>query len=279
MNWIFKRKNNYDFRDEKVVFLISQRRNFSGKIGDNALIFDEFEGKWGFDSRYRIDDINVKRENNSDFIDTTIVFRLVVKFDEIKFLDYYKYSLRRITNFKYPHKHFIGQYNRIEEMEYEAIVKDKIFYSRTLFGSIVNNLHLRHRESFIIFISNKLPRILTSHPSLIEAIKLLNEYLKFAILKPSEFLKESYTIIQKLEANASLKVVFQDEEIIDKDTIKLSFLNENLQANSINDQVNIIDSQLNKLSNVLSELEGIDNTIEREFDKFFKNVRLPINLF
>ncbi len=279
MNWIFKRRDINDFRDEKVIFIITQKRNFSGKKSDYALVLDEKTGKWGFDSRYQILDIIVNRESNSDFITTTITFKLIEKFEETKYLDYYKYSLKRITNFKSPIKHFTGQYNRIDEIEYDAIVKDRIFYSRTLFGSIINNLHLRHRESFIVFISNKLPRILTSHPSLIDAIELLQEYLTFAIIKPALFLKESYSTFKNLENNAILKVVSQDEEINSKESIKLSFLTNDFLSNSIDDQIKIIDSQLDKLSDVISSLEGIDVSNERAFDKFFKNVRLPINLF
>lgn len=278
MNWIFKRRDKSDFSDEKVLITIKQKRNFSGKAGDNVLILYDFDSKWVFDSSYRITYIKVKKEDHSDLIYTTIELSLIEKFDKLKYLDHYKYSLRRVTNFKYPHKHFIRQYNRIEEIEYEAILKDRIFYSRTIFGSIINNLHQIHRESFIIFISIKSPRILTSRPSLIEVINLLQEYLTFSILKPAQLLKELYYNVKELESNGLISVYFNNERVDNDENIKFSFIDENLQSNSIDAQVKIIESELSKLSDIMSELKDIDEAIERSFDRFFKNVRLPIYL-
>jgi len=139
MNWVFKTGDHFELNsiEKKVKVLLIQKANFRGKVGEDVLILDKRKSDWEFTAHYRILDIASLQEIQSEKLEFLITLELVTEFEGDKLLDDYIYSLRRVTNYAYPIRHFNRKYSRLKDAEYDAIVNDNIYEKRTIVGNSV----------------------------------------------------------------------------------------------------------------------------------------------
>lgn len=197
-NWVFKLERNLWFnRDKKETISLNQKRNFRGEEGDGALILEFLNGNWQFTAHYEIQSIKIE---NPDAEKKIINIGLaLVSLLEDKLLDDYIYSLRRVTDFKRPIKHFRRKYNRLSVPEFDGILEDNIYQKRTIVGTILNALHRSHQESFLVYLAEKSPEQLLANADMDEVFTVLLEYLNYAVIKPALYLAESVRILRTLK--------------------------------------------------------------------------------
>lgn len=273
MNWIFKKDDHFKFNSnkQKAVVTIIQKRYFTGEVDEAVLILEKEKVDWEFTSLYRIEEINVK-DSESEYKTIIITLRLVQQFKEQKLLEDYVYSLRRITNYANPVRHFSRKYTRLYDAEFEAIVEDKIYLKRTILGTVLNAMHRDHQIAFIAYIAQESPELLLGKTEIDKALRLLLTYLDFAIIKPAEYLKESAVLLQN--------IVNQQEYAqigFGKDAENLTSKNVNL----IQPQVETIELYLNDFFGFKNEklgLQLLELDENQKFKRLFKNTPLPLTL-
>lgn len=266
MNWIFKKEIVTDVTNEKDLAYVelNQKRNFTGEVGDRVLILDS-SGEWAFIAYMTISKIGRETkniENNKIFISLT----LNKKFDVPKPLDDYIYSLSRITNFSNPSSHFRIKYNRVTDEEFDAILNDDIYLERTILGTVLNSLHQNHKESFISYLADESPALLTNKVDSSLALKYLKSYLLGSVVLPAQYL---------IECDAYAEALFGKENKEGFGFKNSSKLNNNFD-NMMSRQVDVINKYLPDLDELLLENTKIKS--QTNFKKLFKNAKLPISL-
>ncbi|MCH6236786.1 hypothetical protein [Cognataquiflexum rubidum] len=273
MNWIFKTgdyiKTENDGQRATITF--EQKRNFTGKEGEDVLILEKRRSEWQFISHFSIVKIEVKNQE-AENKEITISLALVKLFKEEKLLEDYIYSLRRITNYSYPIKHFSRKYSRLFDAEFEAIVEDKIYLKRTILGTILNAMHSEHQKAYINYVALESPELLTGKSDMDKALELLLQYLDFAVIKPAQYLKESVELLKNIVSDEEIEQIGFAEDI-ERQIIK--------SRQMLKPQVDLINQYLGELFQYNNEARGI-RMLELE-DNFkskslFKNSPLPITL-
>lgn len=272
MKWIVKTGEHLQLDDNgtKAIVALTQKRNFTGKVGEDVLILHK-KAEWEFTAHYQIAGIEVSNPE-AEYKEITITLVLVNIFKDVKLLDDYIYSLLRITKYAYPIKHFSRKYSRLYDAEFEAIVEDKIYLKRTILGTVLNAMHAAHQKSFISFVAGEAPEILTGRTDMDKALSLLLEYLDYSVVRPAKYLKESAELLQSI--------------VSEKDLSEMGFAvdAENIQTKEtqmIKPQVDVINEYLNDMFGFQNEKVGLqlleleDN---RKFKTLFKNAPLPITL-
>lgn len=273
MNWIFINGDYFqtDNTGQKARITFSQKRSFTGEVDEHVLILEQTKNDWEFSAHYRIANIEVINPE-AELKEIVITLTLVNIFEEKKLLEDYIYSLRRITNYASPMKHFRRKYSRLYYAEFEAIVEDRIYVKRTLLGTVLNAMHADHQRAFIAYSANEAPELLVGNTDMDTSLTLLLQYLDFAVVKPAIYL------IQSAEM---MKSFIPEDEI---STIGFSFDAENVTSKNtqfIHPQVTLIDEYLEYLFDFINEISNLlDQELGKspEFDKLFKNTPLPITL-
>jgi len=273
MNWIFKTGDYFKTESDgqQAIVSIKQKRNFTGKKGENVLILEKRKSDWEFISHYCITNIEIKNPE-AEYKEITISLALVQQFKEVKLLEDYVYSLRRINNYDNPIKHFSRKYSRLYDVEFEAIVKDKIYLKRTILGTVLNAMHYDHQKAYISYTAMESPELLTGRTDIDKALTLLLQYLEFAVIKPAQYLKESTELMKLLISEQAItEIGFAEdaENIRSKNTQMIT-----TQVNVINEHLgNMFSFNEQKLGLQLLELKD-----DRKFKSLFRNSPLPITL-
>lgn len=273
MNWIFKVGDYFqiDNDGQKAIVSIEQKRNFTGEVGEDVLVLAKTKTDWEFTAHYRIANIDVKNPE-AEYKELTITLALIQQFKEEKLLNDYVYSLRRITNYAYPIKHFSRKYSRLYDAEYEAIVEDKIYLKRTILGTVLNAMHSEHQKAFLGYVAIEAPELLAGKADMDKSLSLLLQYLDFAVVTPARYLRESVDF---------MKSFISEKEISE---IGFSMDSENIKPRNIqmiSPQVEAIDEHLEDMFSFNNQKRGLqlleleDN---RKFKTLFRNSPLPITL-
>ncbi|OXA84954.1 hypothetical protein [Flavobacterium hercynium] len=271
MNWILNSNNLGrkldDQKNQKIIF--TQKRKFSGEVGEYIIILEKNNYKWVFTKYFEITDIE------QDLIDdnynkVTISLELKTSFKQHKLIEDYSYSLLRVNNFKAPQRHFNRIYSRIEDVEFDAIIKDKIYTNRTILGTILNALHPDHQKSFLQFLAIEEPTLLINKTDVDKALNYLYDYVRESIIEPIIYLKNSSELFNSVfENNALEKLGFTND--IEKST----------EIKMLKPQIKLIEEYLEFLPLLnKSNRDTKINTIfeNQKFIALFRNSRLPINL-
>ncbi len=272
MNWIFKTENVIFSQNFEIATIsIVKRRNFTGKEGELVVILDNKGRDWKFISLYEIRNVSVE-VTETKWRAIFIELALVKKYEQEKLLTDYIYSFKRITNFNNPYVHFSRQYNRLSNFDLDVIDNDRIYYTRTILGTIFNSLHKDHQEQYLFYLAVQNPSLLIDTSDLVSNLKLLAEYVKFAILKPAKYLSESDKILSNLVKQYELnQIAFVDSEL------------ENMEnTESIHRQSLLINNFLPQITGdreieINTEQFIYDENNER-FSEIFKNSLLPFKL-
>lgn len=271
MNWIFNtwalNQNFTDPNKQKISF--EQKGKFSGEIGENIILLEYKNKNWVFTKQYEITDI-VQNKLDDDYTYIVITIDFISEFKENKLLEDYVYSLVRVRDFKNPINHFKRKYSRLTDVEFEAIVDDKIYTNRTILGTMLNALHIDHKKSFIEYLAQEEPALLANKPDVDKALNHLYEYIEANIIEPINYLRRSGELFSSIFEYGELN--------------KLGFA-ENVEkindVNMVKPQLDLIEEHLKFLPSFQEpERETTFNMLytNRAFENLFKNSRLPITL-
>jgi len=274
MNWIFKQGEHFilDSEAKKAVVTFEQKRNFRGKVGEDVLILEQGKwNEWEFTAQYKILEITPPKVIDIEYKEFIITLELVIEFED-KLLDDYIYSLKRVTNYEYPIRHFNRKYSRLSDAEYEAIVEDNIYEKRTIVGTVLNAMHRDHQEAFLLYVAEESPEQLTGKVDIDRVLELLIDYLNFSVIKPAQYLSESARILRSIigEDQYADSGFATDIEKLGKTNVQL-----------IAPQVKLIEDSLihmpfSENSTLATQLKDVKDNLK--FKKLFKNTPLPITL-
>jgi hypothetical protein len=269
MKWILKKgdKVEFDGYDQEVIVNI-RKSMFTRDEGGDVLILDNSNSDWVFTALYRFKPVELKNIG-TDVKQISVTLILVEKFKEEKLLEDYVYSLRRIDNFTAPIENFRGEWTRLSDIEFDAIVEDKIYSKRTVLGTVLNKMHADHQKSFISLVATEAPEMLTGITDIDKALALLLQYLEFAVIKPAYYLKESTKILENIVYEKELQEIG-----FAVDTENLT--QENIQKIKL--QAEVINKHLNILLNLREELELPESETDLKFRNLFRNKPLPFTL-
>lgn len=271
MNWIFNvnglRHKLDNEENQKISF--TQKRKFSGKVGEFIILLEEKNRNWVFTRYYEI--VSIDQEKlEEEYIKTTIALKLKTIFKEEKLVEDYSYSLLRVSDFKNPSKHYNKRvYNRIEDVEFEAIVNDKIYTNRTILGTILNALHPDHQKSFVKFLASEEPTLLTNKTDVDKALNYLYKYVEANIIEPIKYLKSSGELFSSIFGQEELINLCFAEDVERMKNIKM-----------VKPQMELIEQYLQYLP-IFNKPEWdirINNILDNKFRTLFRNSRLPLNI-
>lgn len=271
MNWIFNtqalHQNFNDPNYQKISF--KQKGKFAGEISENIILLEFKNKNWVFTKKYEITDID-QNKLGDDYTNIVITIDFISEFKENKLLEDYIFSLVRVRDFKNPSKHFNRKYSRLTDLEFEAIVDDKIYTNRTILGTILNALHIDHKMSFIEYLAHVEPALLINKPDVDKALNHLNEYIDANIIEPIKYLRSSGELFSGIFGNEQIKELGFAEDLEYTKNIKmvkpqLDLIKEYLQYFSLMD----------KAKDDATKSATVNN---KAFRNLFKNSRLPLNL-
>lgn len=281
MNWIFKAKQldrRVGAADANIVLRV--KLSFSGKPQERVMILDKDKDQWYFAALYEIVSVSDPDVDNPKLKDEKreiIIALRLIKTLKDKPLNDYIYSLKRVYNFEQPIRHF-NRYSRLSDDQFEVILDDKIYYSRTIVGVVLNSLPQEHQEQFISYLAEESPAMLQGAVDYNIILDHIKEYLGFAVIHPSKCLAEAYEILKDVSPNEASQVMLVEKPEEDEDDKAND--NEVFYCN-INEQVNIIDSFLPVLD--FSRNEEIASVLaeerqSRKNTKGFRAIGLPLKL-
>lgn len=131
------------------AFVIPSRRGVSIREGDSLVFYSGEGNQSAFRQAARVlgvVEVGARESPEAMGISSQRFFQ--VKFDHVQDLDVevtletLKYSLQRVRRFDKPHAHFRRTYTRISGFDFETIRTGRIFWARTVFGTILNELPL-----------------------------------------------------------------------------------------------------------------------------------------
>jgi hypothetical protein len=246
-----------------------QKGKFSGEIGEDIILLEYKKENWVFTKQYKIIDINQKKFDD-DYTNIEITTEFIREFEDKKFLDDYVFSLVRVTDFKNPYRHFYRKYSRLTDVEFEAIVDDKIYTNRTILGIILKALHIDHQKSFIEYLAQEEPALLANKPDVDKSLNYLYKYIEANIIEPINYLKSSGELFSNIIGYEELNELgfAEDAEKLDKLKMvkpQLDLIKEYLQYFSLMD----------RLKDDTTKSATVNN---KAFRNLFKYSRLPLNL-
>ncbi|OQP61243.1 hypothetical protein A3860_05895 [Niastella vici] len=268
MYWLFS-NDIFGVRSEVVNISWQQKQNFQGEVGDEVIFFEFNYRRHLFTHLYKIARINKRKtERNLGINSISLTLRLITNFGEEKEIEDYIFSFPRIKYFRSRlYRYFNRRYYKLTDVEFFAIVEDRIFLSRTIVGTALNALHSDHRRAFSQLMVERNPDILQNRYTHTEILSLLNEYFQYAIVTPAKQLAEAYVQMQSfIERGEALE--------------SISFYNTanpRIRNDSIRTQVNLINEYLEQVDISIPE-DRRTNVDESEFESLFRNKPLPIDL-
>lgn len=273
MKWIFKIGDYFQTDKDglKALVKIEQKRNFTGKVGEDVLILAKTSSAWEITTHYRIENIDIKNlDAEYKYISITLAF--IREFIEEKLLDDYVYSLRRITNYAYPIKHFNRKYSRLYDAEFEAIVEDKIYLKRSILGTVLNAMHSEHQKAFISYVAIEAPELLAGKTDIDKSLKILLQYLDFAVVTPSLFLLNSVELMKSFISEVEISEIGFSNDTENKRPRCSQMIKP--QVDAINEYLlDLTDFNIKKLG-----IQLLGSSVDLKFKRLFKNAPLPITL-
>ncbi|MEO1215574.1 MAG: hypothetical protein AAFY45_18720 [Bacteroidota bacterium] len=260
-NHHWKNRSN-SFLDIKISTIeLHIRRNVSIQAGDKfiALQNEELDAVFThFGSVEKIEKIKDDSIQELAFV-FKIELRSEGKLQINNQLADFAYSLKRITNYLSPEKHFNRSYSNIDEFDFETIREGRIYIARTAFGRLINSMELTHRINFIRhYVSDDPEAFLVKDKNYIEAYNRLSNYIKIIIIQPARQLREAFSLFKEIVNYDQIteQTTFQKES---ENTLKV-------KADTISNQVEIVETFLNKhdTQNTLVSQE-VDSKIEPNF--------------
>lgn len=278
--WAFKTEDNslihsLEELDSKVIYKFSKKGNCKCEEGDRVIFITKKNGKWFFSFIAVILSVDISLEKEIQEIpkEYSIVVTEIKAIEDLFSINDFSYTLLKIhKNYNNPIDHFRGPYSRLVLSDFNAIVNNQIFISRTAFGKTINALHQKHRIAFLQILIEDNPRLYARGNDFVKAFSMLKEYIETYI----------YPDIIMMSQIGKFLVEINDEDVSD-----LEFDDPENFGNgkdNIMNQVKICDEfysnnhiQKNYLNILLEEINNVAND-ERSFGGQFTNRYLPISI-
>jgi hypothetical protein len=290
--WVFCFSNRglkISYEGNLVTLGWEQKRRFSGVEGDEVIELDDEN----FVAEYLLQKVDLKERIDKDkkqIWDITVTLSLLKKFDQAKNRKDYLYSFPRIKYFdEYSYRHFRNKYYRMAEIEFEAVINDDIFISRTLLGTAINSMHIDHRRSFVSHLVGKYPEVAIGKLDYEIIAENAIEYINNCILNPAICLQQSAEILRQIVGDDIFSQTgFQDENhagITDGIRRQKEIADQYLTiANDLEKFVRqVATTPKGSTTQLAIDIAGyeplqMDMQKEKRFDRLFTNKYLPIEL-
>lgn len=278
--WLFKIENSGSItalkNNEDIEYLFPIRTRDIGIEEEDKLILmiNNNQKGWSFEHSGEVTSKDVDIKENNEQKEITLTIGNVRNISSPNALDDFAYTLAFVKNFKEPMKNFTrNPYKKVSKAEYEAIINNRIFISRTIFGKTINALHLDFRIGFIQNILQKDQKLYLDKKDYMKLFSIFSEYLITRLLTPSNMFREAYqSFTQVFEATDAEKLEFVLNNG-DYPNGNYPIINASAKIRDINALMGI--SPFLFLEELKASIEE-SSTTERELDKIFKNLPLPI---
>lgn len=263
--WLFNLAKFKIGEAETEVVSWNQRRRFGGLKDDKVIFFQLNSNLKYFSSLYTITEVTNKPTSGDEDtrrFDITVALQKEQDFGKNKPMLDYVFSFPRVRYFdKYLYRHFFLRYYVLSRQEFEAIVEDDIFESRTILGTALNSMHIDHRRAFSELLVSRFPEVLQNKYNHAEVLTLFKEYFEYAVLKPAKQLQDSMESLRSfLGPNPVNEISFGVQNEQDNISIQVGMITEFLQSYE---------------GNVIFEQYRFK---ESKFDRIFQNRPLPIEV-
>jgi hypothetical protein len=266
-HWVFVDEFAKIGDDASVDVRFESRRPFKGQEGEYYLILrKDPNGKlgWHFSSFGIIR--KIQSENSGELNLIVVQGDGISRFlpENEATLNDYRFSLGRVSNFNNPFKHFSTPFLGISGLEFHAIIKGKIFMSRTAFCSILGALPFEHRLSFTQYFRS---RYRDRRKDYVKAYRILLEYLDVSLTVPSKLLRASYNnLVELTDAEKANRIKFSESSTRPSDSLKEKY-------DEVTSYLELIEAK----EWIESMTVEIENNLfwEREFNRVFQSRPWP----
>lgn len=268
--------NNRFFDEEERTIHMESKRSVNISNKDHVVIFNSKGGDINFTHHGIIDNIDLSVKNENLYIFTGNLPK-VIKFKEIRVIKDLLYSVTKIYRYDKPRLHFRRPYIRLTTDDFDTIINDQIFWSRSGFGFFVRELSDLQFAKFLSYLVDSDPTFFLSSQSYSQ---VWSQFKSFII---QEFLA-AINLFKALKYEAE-HIEDLDEENFIFDDLKLSSDENNNKIDNISHQARLFDDLAESLylehdeKDLFSEIDSAisDNEeLEIKFEKKFRGKPWPI---
>jgi hypothetical protein len=183
-------------------FYLDSNRNINIKKGIDfvtisGLTYEKFE----FNVYGTITNIQLLKESDDGFRTYEVECNIVDELKENNLLYDLLYSLTKVSNYKFPYKHFARNYTYLDEFDYITIINGRIFIARTAFGKILNALQETHLQEFLSILFQRIGMDFFYMRDYLHGLDILKEYINNTIESRGKLLIESEDILRQYFSN------------------------------------------------------------------------------
>ena len=153
--WYIKNRIIIDNTDDKLKFKIETKRMPRIIKDDNVIVLEDSKFVlYGYVNEAPIIEESEKPDYKK-YIYTIIKQKVMeTEYD----LNDFAYSLTKIyKHFDRPYYHFIRNYGVLKEIDYNTIISEDFYVSRTAVGRLINASHIKQRYAFIEYATSHSP--------------------------------------------------------------------------------------------------------------------------
>lgn len=251
------------------------RRRPGIKDGDSVIIFESDGRKVRFTSYGTVQGVDV--DDSGSLITFTANVRNLNELDPERELSDFAFSLQKVYRYFFePERHFIrNRYLSLTQADFDTIIKGRLYWARTAFGTYFNRLPETTQDEFIRYIVDEDVRLLIGDINYATLWTFLRTYLEGTFEGAHALLNAIRLTIGTL-AGKGMNITFDELQLGEDDS--------NV-TDSINQQYQRLDGFMTSLQSTnttgVSLFVAIDQMIERnasnelEFEQIFKGTRWP----
>lgn len=214
------------------------------------------------------------------YFNHTITFKDASPFTKNKYLDDYTYSLLKIyKRYLHPVRHFSRQVTKLEKSDHDTLVKEKVYYERTVFGKLINALPYQNRLEFMLFSLKMFNQPDLRGIPISSATPFLKDFVGSGIITIGEFLVESKKILNNLTDvfKEGIDVGFIEEGSIGNNKSKI----DKKEIDYLLPQAQIFEQlfEIDEFATIVSSQELISKNVDvKRFNKLFGKRAWPIDI-
>ena len=261
-----------------LTVMIESRRRVSIAENDQAIFFKRAFSNIEFISYGRVSSIVIQDLESGIFRFKAAIDGVSI-FDHARSLEDFAYSLLKVYRYAVPTRHFRRSYLRLEESDFNALVNAQIFWSRTAFGSFINQLPRMMQMRFMVKLAELQPRVLIERAGYNLIWQVLRDFIKEEYVAAARIFIEIRRQVEELETSQEGKLRFEE--------LFFSSDDPDDRPNSISKQEGLFTKFFEALTaeeEPISLLEQLDAKVEheesteQEFEKTFRGKPWPVQM-
>ena len=191
------------------------------------------------------------------------------------------YSLRKVTRFDHPARHFRNRINKLNEDDFDTILNGEVYLSRSAFGYFINQLPAERFLEFVRWISIDSSELLIENPDFKALWSRLRSWIESEYIEPFSYIDAIEDLAQQLRGTG-----------VEFERIRIGIRGKNLNASiaSLHTNLNTLYVSLGKpmmnsnhalepQSDLLSRIDlrmSDSSYSELRFENIFRNQPWPI---